>query len=134
SADWFPTSRFEAGAEYRFRNVSRKSPDTEVLFTDINQEGETKFHELYGNAAVHLFDNRLTLEGGVFWRRFDTQSRLISFDGLDTTGFTGAIKWRINRNYRLLLEYGFDNPIPFFNPDIDYTQSFRVRFEWRFSR
>jgi hypothetical protein len=134
NADWFPSSLFELGAEYRFRNVSRENPDNAVLFTDINQEGETKFHEVYANGAFHLFDNRLTLESGLFYRRFSTQSRLLSFDGLDTTGFTGAIKWRINRNYKVLLEYGIDSPIPFFNPDIDYTQSFRVRFEWRFAR
>jgi hypothetical protein len=134
SIDWFPSSLFEAGAEYRFRNVSRDDPNSELLFTDINQEGETTYNELYGNGAVHLFDNRLTLEGGVFYRRFSTQSRLMSFEGLDTTGITAGLKWRINRNYKVLLEYGFDTPIPFFNPDIDYTQSFRVRFEWRFSR
>jgi hypothetical protein len=134
NGDWFPSSAFEVGAEYRFRNISRENPDLATQFDDIRQEGETRFHEVYVNSAYHLFDNRVTLEGGLFYRRFDTQSRLISLEGLDTTGFTGGINWRITRNYRLNLEYGLDHELPFLNPDIDYTQSFRVRFEWRFAR
>jgi hypothetical protein len=59
---------------------------------------------------------------------------LISLDGADTTGYTAGVKWRIARNYKVLLEYGFDRELAFLNPDIDYTQQFRVRFEWRFNR
>jgi hypothetical protein len=134
NGDWFPSSLFELGGEYRFRNVSRNDPDEATEFPDIRREGETKFHEVYGNGAFHLFDDRLTLEAGLFYRRFNTQSRLISFDGLDTIGVTGGIRWRINRNYRLLFEYGIDDEFPLVSPDIDYTQNFRIRFEWRFSR
>ncbi len=134
SADYFPTSAFEASGEYRYRNLSRPNADQAREFDDIRREGETRFHEIYANAAYNFFNNRLAVEGGLFYRRLNLQSRLIDLDGLDTTGFTGGIKWRIARGYRLLLEYGIDDELPFFNPDIDYTQSFRVRFEWHFSR
>jgi hypothetical protein len=134
NGDWFPSSLFEVGGEYRFRNISRDDPNEATEFPDIRREGETKFHEIYGNSAVHLLDNRLTVEGGVFYRRFNTQSRLVSFKGLDTLGWTAGVRWRINRNYGLLVEYGRDNDFEPLNPDIDYSQAFRVRFDWRFSR
>jgi len=134
NGDWFPSSAFELGGEYRFRNLSRAEAHGATQFPDIRREGETTFHELYGNGAVHLYDNRVTIEGGLFYRRFSTQSRLMSLEGVDSLGFTGGVKWRIARGYKVLVEYGIDNELPFINPDIDYTQSFRVRFEWRFSR
>jgi opacity protein-like surface antigen len=134
NADYFPTSALEVGAEYRFRHLSRDNPEHAQFFFDIGREGEKKFHEVYANAAYHFLGSRLTLEGGLFYRRFDTQSRLISLEGADTTGYTAGIKWRIARDYKLLLEYGFDKELAFLNPDIDYTQQFRVRFEWRFNR
>jgi hypothetical protein len=134
SADYFASAAFEAGGEYRFRNLTREDPEQAESFDDIRREGETRFHELYATAAYHFPNSRFTLEGGLFYRRFSTQSRLISLDGVDTLGWTGAFKWRIARNYKLLLEYGRDDELAFINPDIDYTQSFRVRFEWRFNR
>lgn len=134
NADYFPNSAFEVGSEYRYRHLSRENPENAEFFFDIRREGEKSFHEIYLNGAYHLLNSRLTFEGGLFYRRFDTQSRLISLDGLDTTGYTAGIKWRFARNYKVLLEYGFDRELAFLNPDIDYTQQFRVRFEWRFNR
>ena len=134
NADYFPSSAFEVGSEYRYRHLSRDNPENAQFFFDISREGEKSFHEVYANGAYHFLNNHLTLEGGLFYRRFDTQSRLISLDGADTTGYTAGIKWRVARNYKVLLEYGFDRELAFLNPDIDYTQQFRVRFEWRFNR
>lgn len=134
NADYFPSSAFEVGTEYRYRHLSRENPEQAHFFFDIGREGEKTFHEVYANGAYHFLNSRLTLEGGLFYRRFDTQSRLISLDGADTTGYTAGVKWRIARNYKVLLEYGFDRELAFLNPDIDYTQQFRVRFEWRFNR
>lgn len=133
NADYYPSSAFETGAEYRYRHLSRANPEEATSFFDIGREGEKTFHELYANAAYHLLST-LTLEGGVFYRRFDTQSRLISVEGMDTTGYTAGLRWRVARDYKLSFEYGFDRELAFLNPDIDYTQGFRVRFEWRFSR
>ncbi|MFY9611051.1 MAG: hypothetical protein WAU45_20870 [Blastocatellia bacterium] len=133
NADYYPSSAFEIGTEYRYRHLSRANAEEATSFFDIGREGEKTFHEVYANAAYHLLSN-LTLEGGVFYRRFNTQSRLISLEGMDTTGYTAGLRWRVARDYKLLLEYGFDRELAFLNPDIDYTQGFRVRFEWRFSR
>jgi len=134
SADYFPTSAFEVGGEYRFRNLTRGNPNEATEFDDIRREGETKFHEIYANAAYNLFNQRIALEGGIFYRLYDTQSRIISLNNVDTLAFTGGIKLRLARGYKVLLEYGRDEELPFFNPDIDFTQSFRVRFEWHFNR
>lgn len=134
NADYFPSSAFEIGTEYRYRHLSREDPERAQFFFDIGREGEKTFHEVYANAAYHMLNTRLTLEGGLFYRRFDTQSRLINLEGADTTGYTAGVRWRIARNYKLLLEYGFDKELAFLNPDIDYTQQFRIRFEWRFNR
>ena len=134
NADYYPSSAFEAGTEYRYRHLSRANPNQEVTFDDIHLEGEKTFHEVYANAAYHLLNSRLTFEGGLFYRRFDTQSRLISLNGMDTISYSAGIKWRLARDYKLALEYGFDRELAFLNPDIDNTQSFRVRFEWRFNR
>jgi hypothetical protein len=134
SADYYPSAAFEVGTEYRYRHLSRANAEEATLFSDIGREGEKTFHEVYANGAYHLFNSRLTLEGGLFYRRFDTQSRLISLEGMDTYGYTAGLKWRVARDYKLTCEYGFDRELAFLNPDIDYTQGFRVRFEWRFSR
>lgn len=134
NADYYPSSAFEVGTEYRYRHLSRANPAQETTFDDIHLEGEKTFHEVYANAAYHLLNSRLTFEGGLFYRRFDTQSRLISLKGMDMTGYNAGIKWRVARDYKLALEYGFDRELAFLNPDIDNTQSFRVRFEWRFNR
>jgi len=53
---------------------------------------------------------------------------------MDAISYNAGLKMRIARDYKLALEYGFDRELSFLNPDIDYTQGFRVRFEWRFSR
>jgi hypothetical protein len=134
NADYFPSAAFEIGTEYRFRHLSRENPEEAVLFNDIGREGEKTAHEVYANAAYHLLGNRLSLEGGFFYRRFNTQSRLISLEGMDTYNYTAGLKWRVARDYKVSLEYGFDRELSFLYPDIDYTQGFRVRFEWRFSR
>jgi hypothetical protein len=134
NADYYPSSAFEVGTEYRYRHLSRSNPNQETTFDDIRLEGEKTFHEIYANAAYHLLNSRLTLEGGLFYRRFDTQSRLISLNGMDTVSYSAGIKWRVGRDYKLALEYGFDRELAFLNPDIDNTQSLRVRFEWRFNR
>jgi len=134
NADYYPSSAFEAGTEYRYRHLSRANPNQEATFDDFHLEGEKTFHEVYANAAYHMFNSRLTVEAGLFYRRFDTQSRLISLNGMDTISYSGGIKWRLARDYKLSLEYGFDRELAFLNPDIDNTQSFRVRFEWRFNR
>lgn len=134
SADYFPSSALELGAEYRFRHLNRGDPNAATEFDDIRREGETQFHEVYANGSYNLFKQRIALEAGLFYRMFDTQSRIISLNNVDTLGFTGAVKLRLARGYKLLLEYGRDEELPFFNPDIDYTQSFRVRFEWHFNR
>jgi hypothetical protein len=134
NADYFPSAAFEFGTEYRFRHLDRENPNRALLFNDISREGDRIFHEVYANATYHFPGNRLALEGGLFYRRFDTQSRLISLDGMDTYSYTAGLKWRVARDYKLSLEYGFDRELAFLNPDIDYTQGFRVRFEWRFSR
>jgi len=134
NADYYPSSAFEAGTEYRYRHLSRANPNQEATFDDFSLEGEKTFHEVYANAAYHMFNSRLTVEGGLFYRRFDTQSRLISLNGMDTISYSAGIKWRLARDYKLSLEYGFDRELAFLNPDIDNTQSFRVRFEWRFNR
>jgi hypothetical protein len=134
NADYYPSSAFEFGTEYRYRHLNRANPNQAVTFDDIRLEGEKTFHEVYANSAYHLFNGRLTFEGGLFYRRFDTQSRLISLNGMDTIGYSAGVKWRVARDYKLALEYGFDRELAFLNPDIDNTQSFRVRFEWRFSR
>ncbi|HSO74050.1 MAG TPA: hypothetical protein VLU47_04370, partial [Blastocatellia bacterium] len=133
NADYYPSSAFETGAEYRYRHLSRENAEEATSFFDIGREGEKTFHEVYANGAYHILST-LTLEGGVFYRRFNTQSRLISLEGMDTTGYTAGLRWRVARDYKLSLEYGFDRELAFLNPDIDYTQGFRVRFEWRFSR
>ncbi|HSE37451.1 MAG TPA: hypothetical protein VLG74_09130 [Blastocatellia bacterium] len=133
NADYYPSAAFECGTEYRYRHLSRANPEQATMFDDISREGEKTFHEVYANSAYHVLDSRLTLEGGLFYRRFDTQSRLISLNGMDTIGYSAGVKWRV-RNYKVALEYGFDRELSFLNPDIDNTQSFRVRFEWRFSR
>jgi hypothetical protein len=114
--------------------LSRADAEGAKFFDDISLEGEKTFHEVFANAAYHLFSGRLTLEGGLFYRRFDTQSRLISLNGMDAISYNAGLKMRIARDYKLALEYGFDRELSFLNPDIDYTQGFRVRFEWRFSR
>jgi hypothetical protein len=134
NADYYPSSAFEAGTEYRYRHLSRANPNQEATFDDFHLEGEKTFHEVYANAAYHMFNSRLTVEGGLFYRRFDTQSRLISLNGMDTISYSAGIKCRLARDYKLSLEYGFDRELAFLNPDIDNTQSFRVRFEWRFNR
>ncbi len=133
NADYYPSSILEVGTEYRYRHLSRANAEEATSFFDIGREGEKTFHEVYANAGYHVLSN-LTLEGGVFYRRFNTQSRLISLEGMDTTGYTAGVRWRVARDYKLLFEYGFDRELAFLNPDIDYTQGFRVRFEWRFSR
>ena len=133
-ADYYPSSAFEAGTEYRYRHLSRANPNQATTFDDIRREGEKVFHEIYANSAYHLLNSRLTVEGGLFYRRFDTQSRLISLNGMDTIGYSGGVKWRVARDYKLSLEYGFDRELAFLNPDIDNTQSVRIRFEWRFNR
>jgi|GEM_PF-2366572 len=134
NADYLPWRGVEFGGEYRYRHVSHSNPEQARFFFDIRREGETAFHEIYGTASYRFPDDRLALEGGIFYRRFNTQSRLISLKGLDATGFIGGVAWRITNNYKVRFEYGIDDEMPFFNPDIKYTQSFRVRFEWRFSR
>lgn len=134
NADYYPSSAFEVGTEYRYRHLSREDAEKATLFDDIGREGEKIFHEVYANAAYHLPNSRLTFEGGLFYRRFDTQSRLISLNGMDTIGYSAGVKWRVARDYRVSLEYGFDRELAFLNPDIDNTQSFRIRFEWRFNR
>ena len=133
-ADYYPSSAFEVGTEYRYRHLSRANPDQATTFDDIRLEGEKIFHEVYANSAYHLLNSHLTVEGGLFYRRFDTQSRLISLNGMDTIGYSAEVKWRVARGYKLSLEYGFDRELAFLNPDIDNTQSFRLRFEWRFNR
>lgn len=134
NADYYPSSAFECGTEYRYRHLSRANPNQAATFDDIRLEGEKTFHEVYANSAYHFLNSRLTVEGGLFYRRFDTQSRLISLDGMDTIGYSAGVKWRVARDYKLSLEYGFDRELAFLNPDIDNTQSFRIRFEWRFNR
>ncbi|MEK6325139.1 MAG: hypothetical protein AABN33_26160 [Acidobacteriota bacterium] len=134
NADYFPSAAVEVGAEYRFRHLSRENPERALLFNDIGREGEKIFHEVYTTATYNFPGNRLSLEGGLFYRRFDTQSRLISLEGMDTYGYTAGARWRVARDYKLSFEYGFDRELAFLNPDIDYTQGFRVRFEWRFSQ
>ena len=134
NADYYPSPAFDVGTEYRYRHLSRADAEDAKFFDDISLEGEKTFHEVFANASYHLMDGRLTVEGGLFYRRFDTQSRLISLKGMDAISYNAGLKLRVARDYKLALEYGFDRELSFLNPDIDYTQGFRVRFEWRFSR
>ncbi len=121
---------------------------------DTRGIGERRFHEILAEASLTL-NARIALGAGGFFRSYSTQGsvnpdyeesttidpttrqRVLRFTrttfnvvSQNVGGVVAHVRYRLDPNSSIRLEYGIDRDFSFFYPDIDRVQAFRIRYEY----
>ena len=77
-------------------------------------------------------EGRLTLHGGVYYRRISMQDQFFYVNGAHQSGWLlgGALK--LNQKTRLFADYNLDNDFFLFTPDLKNSRALHVGVAWKF--
>ena len=131
-AQYFPGSRFDVALEYHRRNSDRLSPVSATTFGDVQAAGETSVQDFTGDIRRSFRENRLSLHGGVYYRRISMQDQFYVLHGLHQSGWLASGWLRVDQRTRLFIDYCLDNSFFLFRPDIANSRALRVGLDWKY--
>ncbi len=133
SAQIFTPGRFDTLLEVHQRNTDRRSPLGATRFDDVSIAGETRVQDArFELRRVFGEQGRLTLKGGVFYRRFNFQDRFFYINNADMKGLTGGAQIKLDQHARLYFDYSLDDDFFIFRPSIKRAQVFVLGMHWKY--
>ena len=133
NAQAFPIRRLQASLEYHQNNTDRLPPDPNRTFDDVSRAGQTSVKDLSGELTRSFGEGgRLTLSGGAYYRRLDTQDGFQRTTGAHQSGWLGGIAIKADRHTRVYFDYALDNDFVVLQPDIQKGRILRVGLVWKY--
>jgi hypothetical protein len=133
NAQIIPLRKVQTSFEYHRRDTDRVLPDPTVPFDDITAAGETKVTDLTGDIRRSFFEGgRVTLNGGVYYRRFSIQDRFLTVTGAHQSGWLAGITVKADQHTRAFVDYALDNDFFIFRPDLQRSRILRVGLAWKY--
>lgn len=124
--------RTETFLEYHQRDSDRLSPLYPTAFDDLSATGETSVKDLTGNLRRTFAEGRLTLSGGVYYRRISLQDRFFYLNGLHQSGWLAGAWWKLDQHSRLFVDYDLDNDFFLLSPDLKNSRALHVGIAWKY--
>ena len=132
NAQIFPLARTELVFGYHQRDSDRLSPATTTMFADIATSGETSVKDVTADLRRSFAEGRLTLSGGVYYRRISLQDPYFLMSGIHQSGWLAGASWRVDRATRLYFDYSLDNDFFLFYPNLSNSRALRVGVDWKY--
>jgi hypothetical protein len=132
SAQIYPWRKIEMDVDYHQRNSDRLSPLTATTFDDMQAVGETSVKDTSLSIRRGFREGRVSVNGGVYYRRISIQDRFYLIDKAHQSGWTAGAALRVDRHTRLYADYSLDNDFFVFKPDIANSRALRTGVAWRF--
>ena len=77
-------------------------------------------------------EGRLSLRGGVFYRRFDFQNRFFFIDRAHVRGVLAGAQVKVDPHTRVYFDYSLDDDFFIFRPSIHRAQILRLGLNWKY--
>lgn len=122
----------ETFLEYHQRSSDRLSPLYPTAFDDLSATGETSVKDLTGELRRTFLEGRLSLNGGVYYRRISLQDRFFYLNGLHQSGWLAGAWWKLDQHSRLFVNYDLDNDFFLLSPDLKNSRALRVGIAWKY--
>jgi len=132
NGQYFPWSKIETFFEYHQRSSDRLSPLGVTTLDGLTGTGETAVKDLTGEIRRSFGEGRLTVSGGVYYRRISEQDSFYYEQNLHQSGVLGSASVRLDRRTRVLFDYSLDNDFYLFSPDLKNSQVFRMGVNWKY--
>ena len=132
NGQYFPWSKIETFFEYHQRSSDRLSPLGETTLDGLMGTGETAVKDLTGQVRRSFGEGRLSLSGGVYYRRISMQDPFFYERNLHQSGILGSAWIRLDRQTRVYFDYSLDNDFYLFTPDLKNSQVFRIGLNWKY--
>lgn len=132
NAQIYPGRKLELDIDYHQRNSDRLSPLTATTFDDLQAVGETSVKDLSLGIRRGFQEGRLSLNGGVYYRRISMQDSFLVNNNVHQSGWTAGGTVRVDRHTKLFLDYSLDNDFFVFKPDIANSRALRAGVAWRY--
>jgi len=130
--NYFPGKKLDISLTYHQHDSDRLSPFGATTFGDIRTAGETSVIDLTGELRRSFFEDRLSLEGGVYYRRISMQDQFYLLKGLHQSGWLAGWSVRLDQRTRLFVDYSLDNSFFMFTPDVANSRALRVGLAWKY--
>ncbi len=127
-----PVRRIVADFEYHQRDSDRLAPIPRTTFDDTRTSGETSVRDMSAQIRRVFGEGRLTLSGGVYYRRISIQNRFTAIDGAHQSGWLAGGSWKVDEHNRIFLDYSLDNDFFVFRPSISNARVLRAGWAWKY--
>jgi hypothetical protein len=132
NGQYFPWAKIETFFEYHQRSSDRLSPYPDTTLDGLTGTGETAVKDLSGEIRRSFGEGRLSLSGGVYYRRISTQDAFFYEENLHQSGVLGSAYLRMDHHTRVYFDYSLDNDFYLFSPDLKNSQVFRLGVNWKY--
>lgn len=132
NVQYYPWSKIEAMFEYHQRSSDRLSPLGVTTLDGLTGTGETAVKDLTGEIRRTFGEGRLSLTGGVYYRRIGTQDPFFIEQNQHQSGVLGSAWVKVDHHTRLYFDYSLDNDFFLFSPDLKNSQVFRLGVNWKY--
>jgi hypothetical protein len=132
NGQYFPWSKIETFFEYHQRSSDRLTPLGVTTLDGLTGTGETAVKDLSGEIRRSFGEGRLSLSGGVYYRRISEQDAFFYETNLHQSGVLGSAWVRLDRKTRVFFDYSLDNDFYLFSPDLKNSQVFRMGLYWKY--
>lgn len=132
SAQVVPLRHFVTDFDYHRRNSDRLRAIPRTTFDDIRTSGETNVQDLSAQIRRGFGEGRLTLSGGVYYRRINMQNRFLMIDGAHQSGWLAGASWKVDGHNRVMFDYALDNDFFVFRPSISNARILRLGWTWKY--
>jgi hypothetical protein len=124
--------RTETTFEYHERDSDRLPPLTSTEFGDPTYAGETKVQDLSVELGKSFLENKVSLQGGAFFRRINFQDAYDVIENAQDKGWLGSASYRIDSRTRIFFDYSLDTDFFVWRPSIKNGQIFRLGLDWKY--
>lgn len=133
SLQLIPLKRVVTDFDYHRRNSDRLSPIPRTTFDNTMTSGETSVEDISGQIRRTFGEGgRLTLSGGLYYRRIGIQNRFMEIDGAHQSGWLAGATWKIDSHNRVMFDYALDNDFFVFRPSISNARVLRLAWTWKY--
>lgn len=132
NGQYFPWRKIETIFEYHQRSSDRLSPLGATTLDGLTGTGETAVKDLTGTIRRSFGEGRLSLSGGVYYRRISMQDTFYYEKNLHQSGVLGSAWVRLDRRTRIYFDYTLDNDFYLFTPDLKNSQVVRLGVNWKY--
>ena len=129
---FLPLLRTQTFFEYHQRNSDRLSPLNPTSFDDVSHSGETSVKDLTGDLRRVFGEGRVTLHGGIYYRRVSLQDRFFYINGMHQSGWLAGAWWKLDQHTRIFADYNLDNDFFLFTPDLKNSRALHIGVTWKY--